>query len=213
VSSYFKPVTDAIQLNTVKAKYKLPDAFFFFLGNTHPKKNTAGTLKAFADFLSHTQSDVKLVMIDYDRTELEKLLASINAPALIDKIVLTGYINNQDLPAIYSLSQLFLYPSLRESFGIPIIEAMASGAPVITSATSSMPEVAGNAALLVNPLKTEEITAAMERIYNNPALSRQLIAAGLTQAAKFSWKAMAKDVLEIYKETAPRYSFKFNYSV
>lgn len=213
VSTYFKPVTDAAQLAAVKEKYKLPDHFFFFLGNTHPKKNTAGTLKAFSDFLKNTQSDVKLVMIDYDRAELEKLLASINAPSLIEKIVLTGYINNQDLPAIYSLSELFLYPSLRESFGIPIIEAMASGAPVITSNTSSMPEVSGKAALLVNPFEPAEITAAIESIYNSRQLREQLITAGLTQAAKFSWKAMAKDVLHIYNEMAPRHSFKFTYSV
>jgi glycosyltransferase involved in cell wall biosynthesis len=213
VSTYFKPVTDAAQLSAVKEKYKLPDRFFFFLGNTHPKKNTAGTLKAFADFLTHTQSDVKLVMIDYDRTELEKLLASINAPGLIEKIVLTGYINNQDLPAIYSLSQLFLYPSLRESFGIPIIEAMASGTPVITSNTSSMPEVAGNAALLVNPFIPAEITAAMESIYNSTQLKEQLSAAGIQQAAKFSWSAMAKDVLDIYSETVLRHAVKLHYSV
>lgn len=202
VSNYFKPVTDAAVLKAVKEKYKLPDEFFFFLGNTHPKKNTPGTLKAFSDFLKDTGSPVKLVMIDYDKAELEKILSEIGDPELIDKIVLTGYINNQDLPAIYSQCNLFLYPSLRESFGIPIIEAMASGAPVITSQTSSMPEVSGNAAVLVNPFETGEITEAMKGVYNSPLVREKLITSGLVQAAKFSWKAMAADVLDIYNEVA-----------
>lgn len=213
VSNYFKPVSDAAVLNTVKEKYKLPDEFFFFLGNTHPKKNTPGTLKAFSDFLKETGSPVKLVMIDYDKAELEKILAEIGDPSLINKIVLTGYINNQDLPAIYSQCKLFLYPSLRESFGIPIIEAMASGAPVITSQTSSMPEVSGEAAVLINPFKTAEITDAMKGLYQNPAVRQQMITAGLQQAAKFSWKAMALDALEIYHQVCHQPAANFNYSV
>lgn len=214
VSNYFKPVTDAAVLKTVKEKYKLPDEFFFFLGNTHPKKNTPGTLKAFSDFLKETGSAVKLVMIDYDKAELEKILSEIGDPGLIDKIVLTGYINNQDLPAIYSQCKLFLYPSLRESFGIPIIEAMASGAPVITSQTSSMPEVSGNAAVLVNPFKTGEITAAMKTIFSNAPLREKLIADGVVQAAKFSWKEMAADVLDIYSDVARHQQLaKLQYSV
>ncbi len=213
VSSYFKPETDSAVLKTVKEKYHLPDEFFFFLGNTHPKKNTPGTLKAFSDFLKQTGSAVKLVMIDYDKNELEKILLEIGDPSLIEKIVLTGYINNQDLPAIYSQCSLFLYPSLRESFGIPIIEAMASGAPVITSQTSSMPEVSGDAAALINPFKTEEITEAMNGIYQNTALRQQMVDAGIQQAAKFSWKAMAEDVLEIYNQVLlQRQLAKLHYS-
>jgi len=93
-----------------------------------------------------------------------------------------------------------LYPSLRESFGIPMLEAMACGVPVITSNTSSMPEVAGDAALLIDPFKPEEITAAMIRILEDKNLKSGLISKGFVQAAKFSWKAMARNVLEIYRE-------------
>jgi len=107
---------------------------------------------------------------------------------------------NTDLPAIYRQSKAFLYPSLRESFGIPMLEAMACGVPVITSNTSSMPEVAGDAALIVNPYKPEEITNAMLDLYNKEDLRLQLVEAGLKQAARFSWRAMAKDVLNIYNE-------------
>ncbi len=201
VSEYFKPITDKKILEQIKEKYHLPEQFFFFLGNTHPKKNTKGTLKAFSDFLKETGSTMKLVMLDYDHDELQKLLIEIGDAGLINSIVLTGYINNKDLPAIYSLSQLFLYPSLRESFGIPIIEAMACGVPVITSNTSSMPEIAGNAALLVDPYKSEEITSAMIEVYKNEVLKNKMIRYGILRAAHFSWKSMAENVLNIYRET------------
>jgi glycosyltransferase involved in cell wall biosynthesis len=200
VSEHFKPVTDAAQLQRVKNKYQLPDNFFFFLGNTDPKKNTGGTLKAFSDFRKQTLADYKLVMLDYDKTELQKILEEIGDPGLIEHIVLTGYVVNTDLPAIYCQSKTFLYPSLRESFGIPMLEAMACGVPVITSNTSSMPEVAGDAALIVNPFKPEEITAAMIRLYNDNDCKQKFAQAGFKRAAVFSWKAMAEEVLNIYKE-------------
>lgn len=198
--SHFKPVTDTEELQRTKAKYHLPEHFFFFLGNTDPKKNTKGTLKAFSDFMKQTEVDYKLVMLDYDRAELEKLLAEIGDPALINRIVLTGYVANIDLPAIYSQCTLFLYPSLRESFGIPMLEAMGCGAAVITSNTSSMPEVAGDAAMLIDPFNPEEITNAMVRILSDKKLKEEFIKKGFVQAAKFSWKAMAEQMIEIYRE-------------
>lgn len=200
VSTHFKPVTEPAELKRVKDKYNLPDRFFFFLGNTDPKKNTKGTLKAFADFRKQTGEDIPLVMLDYDLTELEQLLAEIGNPELINHIVLTGYVVNTDLPSIYSQCELFLYTSLRESFGIPMLEAMACGAPVITSTTSSMPEVAGDGALLADPFKPEEITAAMIRLTSDKDVRDDLIRKGYLQAAKFSWKAMAENVLKLYQE-------------
>ncbi|MEI6899040.1 MAG: glycosyltransferase family 1 protein [Bacteroidota bacterium] len=198
VSEHFKPVTDANELKRVKEKYHLPENYFFFLGNTDPKKNTRGTLKAFSDFLKLSGSDMKLVMLDYDREELTRLLNDIGDPGLIDRIVLTGYVVNTDLPSIYCQSKLFLYPSLRESFGIPMLEAMGCGVAVITSNTSSMPEVAGDAAMLIDPFKPEEITQAMITLLENHGLRAKMIKEGFKQAEKFSWKAMAQNVLEIY---------------
>jgi glycosyltransferase involved in cell wall biosynthesis len=200
VSEHFKPVNDQAELKRVKEKYHLSDRYFFFLGNTDPKKNTKGTLQAFSDFLKQTGSDLKMVMLDYDQQELEKLLDDIGDKGLINQIVLTGYVVNTDLPAIYCQCELFLYPSLRESFGIPMLEAMACGAPVITSNTSSMPEVAGDAAAIIDPYKPEEITAAMIRILSDKELRDNMKAKGLIQAAKFSWKAMAENVLAVYNE-------------
>jgi glycosyltransferase involved in cell wall biosynthesis len=200
VSEYFKPITDFTELQRVKTKYHLPEHFFFFLGNTDPKKNTKGALKAFSDFIKQTGSDYKLVMLDYDLSELEKLLDEIGDKALIDRIVLTGYVVNTDLPSIYCQCEVFLYPSLRESFGIPMLEAMSCGVPVITSNTSSMPEVAGDAALIIDPFKSEQITEALIQLTSDLPLRNRLIEKGLKQSAKFSWKAMVKDVLEIYQQ-------------
>jgi glycosyltransferase involved in cell wall biosynthesis len=107
---------------------------------------------------------------------------------------------NTDLPSIYCQSEVFLYPSLRESFGIPMLEAMACGVPVITSNTSSMPEVAGDAALLTDPYQPAGITAAMIRLTTDEKLRAALIQKGFEQAAKFSWKAMAEHVQHIYSE-------------
>ena len=203
VGEHFKPIRDEGVLKRVKEKYHLPDHFIFFLGNTDPKKNTKGALQAFSEFLKEYPGNMKLVMLDYDLAELSKLLSEIGNSGLIDKIVLTGYVVNTDLPAIYSQCEIFLYPSLRESFGIPMLEAMACGAPVITSNTSSMPEVAGDGAFIVDPYKPDEITAAMIAILTDDSIRSGLIEKGYLQAAKFSWKAMAQNVMEIYSDILP----------
>lgn len=200
VSTHFKPITDESELKRVKEKYHLPDHFFFFLGNTDPKKNTIGTLRAFSDFLKQSKSDYKLVMLDYDLNELEKLLIEIGDKDLIKKIVLTGYVVNTDLPAIYSLCTIFLYPSLRESFGIPMLEAMGCGVPVITSNTSSMPEVAGDAAHIINPYNPEEITQAIIKILGDAEYYETLCKKGIERNKLFSWKNMAEQVLVLYNE-------------
>lgn len=200
VGEHFKPIDNKEVLNEIRNKYNLPEKYFFFLGNTDPKKNTKGTLKAYSDFVKKNGDDIKLVMLDYEEEALMSILSEIGDKEIRKNIHLTGYVVNTDLPAIYNMCELFLYPSLRESFGIPMLEAMSCGVPVITSNTSSMPEVSGDAALLVNPLKPEEITSAIEKILNDKVLNKELIEKGYKQAAKFSWKSMAEDVLKLYEE-------------
>ena len=200
VSNHFKVINDKEELDRVKKQYNLPDKFLFFLGNTDPKKNTKGVLKAFSDYLRKTNDDIYLVMLDYERSALDKLLEEIGDKELINRIVLTGYVVNTDLPAIYNLCSVFLYPSLRESFGIPMLEAMRCGVPVITSNTSSMPEVSGGNAYIIDPYKPEEITEGIEKLLNDEALRRELIEKGLEHSKKFSWRNMAKEVLKLYKE-------------
>ncbi len=202
VSEHFRKIEDEKELKRVKDLYKLPDRFLFFLGNTDPKKNTKGVLKAFSDYIKQTgDEDLYLVMLDYEKSELDKLLNEIGDKELIKKIHLTGYVINTDLPAIYNQCQLFLYPSLRESFGIPMLEAMRCGVAVITSNTSSMPEITGGtAAYIIDPFKPEQITEGIIKLLKDEKLRNDLIQKGFEQSKKFSWENMAKDVLGLYDE-------------
>lgn len=200
VGEHFKPIKDTGELQRVKEKYRLPDHYVFFLGNTDPKKNTIGVLRAFSNYLKAGNPSLKLVMLDFEHNALDALLNEIGDPGLRSQIHLTGYVVNTDLPAIYAQSELFLYPSLRESFGIPMLEAMRCGTPVITSNTSSMPEVSGGAALLVDPFKPEEITQAMVKLKNDQHLRQELVEKGFKQSAAFSWYNMAEEVQKLYLE-------------
>ncbi len=201
VGDHFKKVTDDKILSDVKAEFSLPDNFFFFLGNTDPKKNTVGVLRAFAEFNSVYPNKYHLVMLDYDESELMRILQSIGTPELRQLIHLAGYVPNIKLPALISQSSIFLYPSLRESFGIPILEGMACGVPVITSNTSSMPEVAGeNAALIIDPFNPKEIARAMQNLVEDEMLAKVLTERGIERAKDFSWKEMAKNVLTLYED-------------
>lgn len=202
VGEHFHPVVDMDFLNRVKEKYHLPEKYAFFLGNTDPKKNTKGVLQAFSKYLREGNEPLKLVMLDYEKNALDSLLNEIGDKDLLNHIHLTGYVVNTDLPAIYSLCSIFLYPSLRESFGIPMLEAMRCGVPVITSNTSSMPEVSGGAACIIDPYKPDEITEAMKNILSNEKYRKELINNGFKQSEKFSWHSMAKDVLKLYEEIA-----------
>ena len=125
VGEHFIKITDKDVLLKAKQKYKLPDNFMFFLGNTDPKKNTPNVLKAFADFNCQSETKYKLVMLDYEENALMQVLNDIGHPELRSDIVMTGYVPNTEMPAIINQCKVFLYPSLRESFGIPILEGMA----------------------------------------------------------------------------------------
>lgn len=200
VGEHFIKITDENQLMKAKRDYGLPDHFLFFLGNTDPKKNTPNVLKAFAVFNTRSDAKYKLVMLDYDENALMQVLNDIGCPEIRNDIVMTGYVPNQELPAIISQCKVFLYPSLRESFGIPILEGMACGVPVITSSTSSMPEIAGDAAAIVDPENPEEIAAAIELILKDEQYRNTLCEKGIKRAARFSWRIMAERYLELYNQ-------------
>jgi glycosyltransferase involved in cell wall biosynthesis len=200
VSHHFKKIEDSELLKKAKQKYKLPDNFFFFLGNTAPKKNTPNVLKAFALFNAENKVKYQLVMPDYEEYALQNLLRSIGHPEIREDIHLTGYVSNRDMPAIINQCAAFLYPSLRESFGIPILEGMACGVPVITSNTSSMPEIAGQAAAIVDPHNPKEIMKAIQQVINDENLRNGLIENGFKQVKLFSWKKMAQNYLKLYEE-------------
>lgn len=200
VGEHFKKNTDQNLLNSAKATYHLPDRFVFFLGNTDPKKNTGNVLKAFALYKQKHDDDLYLVMPDYDESALQELLMQTVKPDIRSHIVMTGYVPNDELPTILNQSKIVLYPSLRESFGIPILEGMACGVPVISSNSSSMPEIAGDAAILIEPTDPLAIVQAIERILSNPVLTAEMSAKGILRSKDFSWNKMALAYIELYKE-------------
>jgi len=181
-----------------KSAHSLPKEFILFLGNTAPKKNTLNVIKAYTEYLSVISDGLPLVILDYDRKLVEDTLKELGKEQFIENFIFPGYIPSDKMPLLYNSSSLFLYPSLRESFGLPILEAMACGVPVITSNTSSMPEIASNAALFVNPFDHLEIKDAMLRFFSDKDLQLNMKEMGLKRAADFTWKSSAEQLLSIY---------------
>jgi glycosyltransferase involved in cell wall biosynthesis len=196
VGKKFRPYS-TVEQDAIKSKLNLPDDYFFFLGNTAPKKNMIGFLKAYKLYTEEIEIPFPVVIAESSKEDLQKMLTEINGLSLMKYIHLTGYVQHAELPEIYASAHCFVYPSLRESFGIPIIEAMACGTYVITSNTSSMPEVASDAAILVDPYNVVEIKLAM--ITSQFSLEKEeVIQAGLNRAAQFSWENTAAQVSANY---------------
>ncbi len=203
VSKRFHYVADAQQHATVRARYNLPERFVLFFGNTDPKKNLPGVLTAYLSYAQQTDAPIPLVLADYDEARLLAWLDAHQCRHLRPLFILPGYLQHDDLPTIYSLCTLFLYPSLRESFGLPILEAMGCGAPVVTSSCASMPEVSGFGALHVDPTAPQELTDLLCTYLADPDHSlapfrRQ----GPQRAAQFSWHRTAARVRACYERYA-----------
>ena len=196
-NDWFRPTEDPDQ---IYKKYIDEPGYFFFLGNTDPKKNTERTLVAYSKYLTRSSVGRRLLMADLAPDYLNGIIERNHIENIRDHIVMPGYIVNSDLPYIYNNAFAFLYTSLRESFGIPLLEAMACGVPVITSNTSSMPEIGGQDAILVNPESSDEITAAMLRLETDEAFYQQQRAVGLDRARLFSWRQTAEQLLQLYEE-------------
>ena len=171
---------------------------FFFLGNTDPKKNTERTLVAYARYLEQSEVKRPLLMADLDRTYLDGIIQRNDIEHIRDHITMPGYIPNNQLPRIYNECFAFLYTSLRESFGIPLLEAMACGTPVITSNTSSMPEIGGPDAILVNPESSDDICAMMLRLERDADFYEQQRQVGLRRAQLFSWRKTTEQLVALY---------------
>ena len=196
-NDWFKPTEDK---NEVYRKYIAESGYFFFLGNTDPKKNTERTLIAYSKYLTQSTIKRKLLMADLNPEYLNGIIERNHIENIQEDIVIPGYIVNSDLPYIYNNAFAFLYTSLRESFGIPLLEAMACGTPVITSNTSSMPEIGGPDAILVNPENSDEITAMMLRLETDQAFYEQQKQIGMERAKLFSWRKTAEHLLKLYQD-------------
>lgn len=196
-NEWFRPIESDKQQYR---KYIADAGYFFFLGNTDPKKNTERTLVAYAKYLELSEVKRPLLMADLDQEYLNGIIERNGIEAIRDHIVMPGYIINSDLPYIYNNAFAFLYTSLRESFGIPLLEAMACGTPVITSNKSSMPEIAGHDAILINPESSDEIALKMLQLERDTDFYQRQKAVGLERAKLFSWRKTTENLLRLYEE-------------
>lgn len=195
-SSRFHPLEDIYEITQKYIPYK---EYLFFLGNTDPKKNTPRTLKAYSIYVKQSSNPLPLLVADLKEEVVHQILKQEGIEEIKSLIYSPGYITHSDLPAIYNGAKIFLYTSLRESFGIPLLEAMACGTPVITSNTSAIPEVAGEGAILVDPTNEIAIATQILNLEQNSTYRDRQIAYGLDRSKQFSWQHSAEKLLETYQ--------------
>jgi hypothetical protein len=198
VDEAFHPI-DKKENESIKAKYNLGEKFIFALGQV-PRKNVKRLIGAFSKF-KHKKEFLLVIGGAGENglwvSEYRELIKKLN---LETEVRLIGYIPYNDLPLLYNACEFFIFPSLYEGFGIPILEAMRCGVPVITSNVSSLPEIGQDAVLYVDPYSEEDIARQMEKLTEDKELKRALVAKGASRANEFSWERMAQETLKIYKE-------------
>jgi glycosyltransferase involved in cell wall biosynthesis len=182
------------------SKYQLSGSYILFVGTIEPRKNIDVLLKAFEILLQKHKDRYELVIVGRLGWKYEEFLRKLRSSRAQSRIRMLGYVPDNDLPFIYKHASLFVYPSIYEGFGLPVLEAMANEVPVITSNLSSLPEVAGDAALLVNPHDEEQIAEMIDKVLSDSELRRQLIKRGRERVKKFSWMETAKQTLKLYEE-------------
>jgi glycosyltransferase involved in cell wall biosynthesis len=196
-SEHFRKMGD--DGNVVEKYIKVPNGYIMFLGNTDPKKNTKRTLKAYGIYAKLSANPLPLLICDLSEKLIDRMIRKEGIDRNIKSLLhFPGYIDNVDLPYLYNGAKVFLYTSLRESFGIPILESMACGTPVITSNTSAIPEIAGTGAVMVSPQNEAAIAKELIRLETDPDYYQQQVQYGLERVKEFSWKKTARKVLEIY---------------
>jgi glycosyltransferase involved in cell wall biosynthesis len=196
----FKRIPDPGRLAEVREKYRLPQEFCLTVTRImqgkkfYGGKNLYNMLKAF--LVSNASREIKFVVVG-KRTKAHVQALAGKLPNLQERVIPLDFVPQEDLPGIYNLAKFFLFPSKYESFGVPIAEAMACGCPVVTSSTTACPEIAGNAAILVDPNVLGEITDAIDCLNDHPALREVLSRKGLQRAKTFSWQRAARETLEV----------------
>jgi glycosyltransferase involved in cell wall biosynthesis len=200
VSERFKPQTDPKILQAARNRHSLPERFAFWVGDFRPEKNLPFLIRAWAALRERLPDLPALVLAGQKRGDYRKIKDEVRRHRLDDTVLFPGFLPDDDLPAVYSASTVFVFPSLYEGFGLPPLEAMACGTPCVVSNSSSLPEVTGSAALLFNPLSQEGFEECVVKVLTQPDLSASLRQAGLRQAALFPWRRAAEETLQVYRE-------------
>jgi glycosyltransferase involved in cell wall biosynthesis len=195
---HFKPATDLTGLERVRQKYSLPEKFILHVATIEPRKNLSRLLEAFNALLGNWPN-LRLVLIGKKGWLYESFFQKLHAMGLQERVIFPGYIDEADLPACYQLAEVFAFPSLYEGFGLPPLEAMACGTPVVSSNSSSLPEVIGNAGLLVKPTDTAGLITALQRVLADTELRADMRHRSLAQAQKFSWTKAVAELKAVYQ--------------
>jgi glycosyltransferase involved in cell wall biosynthesis len=200
VAPRFRPVPDGPARRATLERYGIRGRYVLYVGGINGRKNVAGLLEAFAQLTQAADgASPQLVICGKRQWATAEIEAALSRLRLGERVVFTGYVDEHDLPALYSAAELFVFPTLYEGFGLPPLEAMACGTPVVTSAVTSVPEVVGDAALLVEPTDTAAVASAMRSVLDDAALAAQLQSKGLVRARQFTWERVAQQVLAVYE--------------
>jgi glycosyltransferase involved in cell wall biosynthesis len=203
VDAHFQPVEDPEARDAARRKYNLPEQFVLGVGTIQPRKNFSALVEAFAGLIARegsegSVSDLHLVLAGENGWMWEETYEAVERTGVGNRAHFVGYVHDADLPAIYSLASVFAFPTLYEGFGLPALEAMACGTPVVSADNSSLPEVVGDAGLLVEASDVAELKASLWRLLSDDVLRRSLVAAGLERATSFTWGRAAAQVLDLY---------------
>ncbi len=202
VTPEYRPPEDPEAVREVLSRYGIRRPYFLYLGGFDPRKNVHNLLLGFKRFLFSCGGDVLLVMAG-DRRGFEGYLdGEVEELGLEGRVLFPGFVPEEDLPALYGGAELFVCVSLYEGFGLPVLEAMACGTPVLASRVSSLPEVVGEAGLLVDPRDPEEIAAGMRKLWEGAEIRRELVLRGRERAASFTWDGAAASILDLYRRAA-----------
>jgi glycosyltransferase involved in cell wall biosynthesis len=201
VAPHFRPVGDAGELARVRKRYGIAGEYVLAVGSIQPRKNLARLLRAYSALRrGRGRSNLpQLVLVGKQAWLYGDTLRAIEEEGLGESVLLTGYVSEGDLPALYTGALLFAYPSFYEGFGLPPLEAMSCGAPVLTGNLTSLPEVVGDAGLTVNPFDTGALAEALARLIDDDALRADLRERGLTRARRFDWRETARMTLQVYR--------------
>lgn len=199
VDPVFRKLTDPKQIEETRNKFGLTKKIILYVGNTRPYKNLPRLIKAFGLLMENGKNSCQLVIGSGESRNLPILKKLTKSLELEDSVVFTGNLTDEDVIALMNTADVFVFPSLYEGFGLPPLEAMACGTPVVTSNAGSLPEVVGDAALLVNPENVEEIVSAIETVLTNKKLRKELIKKGFERVETFSWEKTARETLEVYE--------------
>ncbi|MCL6430952.1 MAG: glycosyltransferase family 4 protein [Anaerolineae bacterium] len=196
VGPQFHPA-DPGEVAAVRRRYGLPERLILYVGTIEPRKNLPTLLRAYST-LRQRGCEHRLAIVGREGWRCRGFWETLKELGLGGEVLTPGYVPDADLPGLYGAAEVFVFPSLYEGFGLPVLEAMACGVPVVCSAASSLPEVAGEAALLVSPGDVWALAAAIERVLDDSALRARLRAEGLARARRFTWEAAARATLEVY---------------